>query len=131
MKDIPTWERERGKLLTENQLKRLAIIDKYRKLSNHSNNINVKNAEAFVPCRWPNGFKIISEYRPCPKCKDWYSKSGIRKHVRKCTNKFFKRSHAIDSMSKLCVGNFHKVANEKLIMELSDLNADEVLRDFC
>ena len=126
LKKIPKTTREPGKPLDKNQLARLAIINKCRKQSNHINNINVENPEAFFPSRRPTRSKYISEYAPCPKCSGWYSNSGLRKHAKICLKKSFKHSRALTSLSRQCVGDFHKAASTELMKELSDLTNDEV-----
>ncbi|KAK9872773.1 hypothetical protein WA026_019555 [Henosepilachna vigintioctopunctata] len=77
------------------------------------NTRNQYNDGHLIVCRRPHNSQVKkgNDYKPCPSCKDFYSKNAIRRHYTKCSLQAEAGKKNLMPLSRAVQGHIHKKAN--------------------
>ncbi|KAL6254299.1 hypothetical protein P5V15_014345 [Pogonomyrmex californicus] len=119
-------------ILPKGNFERKKIIETIRRNGNFQFNTKraINNGELII-CRRPNKklCKSASNFLPYVKCKEFFSKSSLRHHFRRCTGRNSKHSKSIMVLGRTIVTRTHEVANKILkTVVFPVLRDDEITR---
>lgn len=114
---IPKVHREKGKKLNEAARARLKIIAKERNYGNFKYNLKASTSEVAITVRRTGmnmPLKTLDNFRTCPKCKGFFGKASIYKHIPKCLGVNLNGTHPINFLNTIVIGDIHEKANPQL-----------------
>lgn len=114
---IPKVRREKGKKLNESARARLKIITKERNCGNFKYNMKASTSEVAITARRTGvkrPLKTLNDFRACPKCKGFFAKFSIYKHIPQCLGISLNGTHPVQFLHTIAVGDIHEKANLQL-----------------
>lgn len=123
---IPKMKREKGKKMSEAAKARQKIIEKERSVGNFKFNLKASSDDTAITVRRTSKpEKTLKDYRTCPKCKGFFAKRSIYKHIPKCLGVQLKGSHPINTMHNAVLGDIHENASPQLRKVAAKLRQDD------
>lgn len=104
-------EIEKITVIPKNRIERKHLLSKLRKEGRYQYNYRASLNEQFQVARRPgckHPKKTVSEFMPCPNCKEILNKVYLRQHFPKCSGRSGKHTHSLQRMSRRMFMNVHE-----------------------